>query len=84
MAKLRAQIWSTLFAEPIQLPDGRRLCTLADAREFIVRLRGYEYNSIEWQIAIDALLAAAGDGSTGHARTAFEGAIARMEFGASV
>lgn len=51
--------WSTRFRKPIDLPDGRTLATLDDARAFIFTLNKKAQQSAEWQRAIEMLLKAA-------------------------
>lgn len=51
--------WSTRFRPPIDLPDGRTLATLADARAFIFTLKEEAQQSPEWQNAVYHLLKAA-------------------------
>lgn len=51
--------WSTRFRPPIDLPDGKRLVTLDDARAFIFTLNKAAQESKEWQNAVFFLLKAA-------------------------
>lgn len=51
--------WSRPFDVPINLPDGRRIVTLDDARDFIFTLTEEAQQSTEWQTAIEMLLQAA-------------------------
>lgn len=51
--------WSTRFRPPIDLPDGRTIATLDDARAFIFTLTEEAQQSREWKIAIEHLLLAA-------------------------
>ena len=51
--------WSERFAEPIELPNGKRLDTLSDARTYILELSESEQASTPWQTAIGGLLKAA-------------------------
>jgi hypothetical protein len=44
------------FADPIILPDGRKLTTLRDAATYITGLPKAEHDSDEWQTAIATLL----------------------------
>jgi len=48
--------WSREFDDPIPLPRGRQLVTLADARAYIFKLKKADQDSAEWQAAIGALL----------------------------
>ena len=48
--------WSSHFAEPIPLPDGRELVTLRDAAHYITGLPKAEHDAPEWQAAIEALM----------------------------
>jgi hypothetical protein len=47
------------FDDPIDLPCGRRLVTLKDAANFIVKLPKAEQNAEEWQTAGRMLIRAA-------------------------
>lgn len=51
--------WSKRFAEPIVLPDGRRLTTLQDAANYIASLPTEQSNSSDWKLAMEALTLAA-------------------------
>jgi hypothetical protein len=48
--------WSREFAEPIALPDGRKLVVLRDAADYITALPAKEVALPEWQAAIQALV----------------------------
>ncbi len=48
--------WSSHFAEPIPLPDGRELVTLRDVAHYITGLPKAEHDAPEWQAAIEALM----------------------------
>jgi hypothetical protein len=50
--------WSRAFHVPIPLPDGRMLCTLRDAGDYIQALPRAKLKQPEWQIAAEMLLAA--------------------------
>ena len=61
--------WKRRFEEPIALPRGRRLVTLADAGKYITKLPKAEHEAAEWQAAMEALiLVATSGGSTMFAR----------------
>ena len=61
--------WDRPFAEPIELPKGKRLITLRDAALFITKLPKAEHDAEEWQAAMAALLLVAEhDGPTMFAR----------------
>lgn len=51
--------WSLEFEDPIILPDGRKLVTLADAAKYIQKLPKAEHDLLVWQIAVENLIAAA-------------------------
>ena len=51
--------WSSRFPELIELPSGRRLETLSDARAYILELPESEQASTKWQTAAGQLLKAA-------------------------
>ena len=46
--------WKRPFDEPICLPRGRRLVTLADAGKYITRLPKADHEAAEWQAAMEA------------------------------
>jgi hypothetical protein len=48
--------WSTPFADPITLPDGRKLLTLKDAADYIMKLPKTKSDLPEWQAAIEVLM----------------------------
>jgi len=55
--------WSARFKQPIPLPDGGQLETLADARAYLLGLSEDEMKTYTWQVALANLLRAArGDG----------------------
>jgi hypothetical protein len=61
--------WDRPFAEPIELPKGKRLITLLDAALYITKLPKAEHDAEEWQAAMQALLLVAEhDGPTMFAR----------------
>jgi len=61
--------WSRRFEDPIELPDGRKMLTLKDAADYIMKLSKAEQHLEEWQAATEALLMAAEDrGPLMHAR----------------
>lgn len=51
--------WSKRFPEPIELPSGKRLETLSDARAYILELPEAKQASTKWQTAVGELLKAA-------------------------
>jgi hypothetical protein len=71
--------WDADFAghNPIKLPDGRELETLADLREYILELPQREQQEARWQYATAELLKAAelGGGWPFFARLAFSRAL---------
>jgi hypothetical protein len=61
--------WDRPFAEPVELPKGKKLVTLRDAALYITKLPKAEHDAEEWQAAMEALLlVAAHDGPTMFAR----------------
>jgi hypothetical protein len=52
--------WDQRFDWPVVLPDGKTLRTLEDARLHILSLPKSEHDTTAWQVAIEALLLAAG------------------------
>jgi hypothetical protein len=48
--------WSSKFADPIPLANGRKLVTLKDAATYITSLPKKEADLPEWQAAIEALM----------------------------
>jgi hypothetical protein len=59
--------WERNFDDPIPLPKGRALKTLADARAYILRLKKADQDSEPWQTAAEALLMAAEGPRADHA-----------------
>jgi hypothetical protein len=51
--------WSTAFDDPIPLPSGRTLKTIADARAYVLKLPKKDQEAPHWQTAADMLLKAA-------------------------
>ena len=51
--------WSAPFDEPIRLPGGRRLTTLQDAADYIMKLPETVQHQEPWQIAVENLINAA-------------------------
>ena len=60
--------WSREFEDPITLPNGRKLLTLKDAADYIMKLPKKESELSEWQTAIEVLLLASRGGPTMMAR----------------
>jgi hypothetical protein len=48
--------WDRPFAEPVELPKGKKLVTLRDAALYITKLPKAEHDAEEWQAAMLALL----------------------------
>jgi len=70
--------WKRAFEEPIPLPRGRRLVTLRDAGNYILKLSESEHMAPEWQAAMKALgLVATLGGPTMFARIGMLRAINR-------
>jgi hypothetical protein len=66
---VEAVSWDRPFAEPIELPKGKKLVTLRDAALYITKLPKVEHDAEEWQAAMAALLLVAEhDGPTMFAR----------------
>jgi hypothetical protein len=53
---MREKGWSREFDDPIDLPRGRQLVTLADAGNYITELPKAEHSAPEWQAAMEALI----------------------------
>jgi hypothetical protein len=51
--------WSTPFDDPISLHDGRKLLTLQQAADHIMRLPADAQHEAHWQAAIEILIKAA-------------------------
>jgi hypothetical protein len=51
--------WDERLDRPIDLPDGKTLLTLEDARRYILKLPKSELETVAWQVAIEALVIAA-------------------------
>jgi hypothetical protein len=61
--------WQRPFEDPIPLPDGRKMLTLKEAANYIMKLPKGEQHLEEWQAATEALMMAAEDrGPLMHAR----------------
>jgi hypothetical protein len=54
--------WSTPFDEPIALRGGRRLATLQQAADYIMKLPEAEQREAPWQTAVENLINAAETG----------------------
>ena len=54
--------WSMPFDDPIPLRNGRKLHTLQQAADYIMRLPEDEQHEPHWQIAIETLINAAETG----------------------
>jgi hypothetical protein len=54
--------WSAPFDEPIRLPGGRRLTSLQDAADYIMKLPEKVQHQERWQIAVENLINAAETG----------------------
>ena len=54
--------WSTPFDEPIALKDGRKLVTLQQAADHVMRLPEATQQQPRWQIAVENLIRAAETG----------------------
>jgi hypothetical protein len=48
--------WDQSFFDPIELPTGRKLITLRDAANYIVKLSKAEQQAPEWQTAAEVLM----------------------------
>jgi len=48
--------WDQKFFDPIELPKGKKLVTLRDAANYIMKLPKAEHDAEEWQAAMEALL----------------------------
>jgi len=51
--------WSSSFDEPIELRGGRRLVTLQQAADYVMKLPGNTQQQRCWQIAVENLINAA-------------------------
>jgi hypothetical protein len=69
--------WSREFEDPITLPDGRKLLTLKDAADYIMKLPKKESDLPEWQAAIEALMLCSRGGPTMMARIGIMRALNR-------
>jgi len=54
--------WSTPFDEPIALPGGRKLATLQQAADYIMKLPEADQRQARWQTAVENLIHAAETG----------------------
>jgi hypothetical protein len=70
--------WDQQFYDPIELPKGKKLVTLRDAAQYIIKLPKAERDADEWQAAMEALiLVAEHNGPTMFARIGVMRAINR-------
>ena len=70
--------WDRPFAEPIELPGGKKVITLRDAAHYITKLPKAEHVADEWQAAMQALLLVVEhDGPTIFARMGVMRALSR-------
>ena len=53
--------WSKPFEDPVVLADGRKLITLKDAADYVMKLPKAEQKHEKWEAAIEALIMAAED-----------------------
>jgi len=60
--------WSRPFEDPIVLPDGRKLLTLKNAADYIMKLPKAEQKQEKWQTVEVLIMAAEGRGPLMHAR----------------
>jgi hypothetical protein len=51
--------WTRPFEDPIVLPDGRKLLTLKNAADYIMKLPKAEQKQEKWQTAVKVLIMAA-------------------------
>jgi hypothetical protein len=54
--------WSTPFDEPIALRGGRKLVTLQQAADYIIKLPEAQQKQQHWQLAVENLINAAETG----------------------
>ncbi len=54
--------WSTPFDEPIALRGGRKLVTLQQAADYIIKLPDAKQKQPDWQLAVENLINAAETG----------------------
>jgi hypothetical protein len=54
--------WSTPFDEPIALRGGRKLVTLQQAADYIIKLPDARQKQLHWQLAVENLINAAETG----------------------
>jgi len=54
--------WSTPFDEPIALKGGRKLVTLQQAADYVMKLPGATQRQPRWQTAVENLIQAAETG----------------------
>ncbi len=48
--------WDQNFSDPIEVPDGRKLLTLRDAANYIVKLPEADQAAAKWQAAAEVLM----------------------------
>jgi hypothetical protein len=56
---VRVMPWSTLFEDPILLPNGKTILALQQAADYILKMLKAEQNQPAWQAATEALITAA-------------------------
>ena len=54
--------WSTPFDEPIALKGGRKLVTLQQAADYVMKLPEHDQQQPRWQTAVENLIQAAETG----------------------
>jgi hypothetical protein len=54
--------WNRPFEDPIDLPDGRKMLTLKNAADHIMKLPKAEQKHEKWQTAVEMFMAAEGRG----------------------
>jgi hypothetical protein len=54
--------WSTPFDEPIALHGGRKLVTLQQAADYVIKLPDAQQKQPHWQLAVENLINAAETG----------------------
>ena len=48
--------WDQQFFDPIELPGGRKLVTLRDAAQYVMKLPKAEQEATQWQTAAEMLI----------------------------
>jgi hypothetical protein len=71
--------WDQAFFDPIELPNGRKLATLRDAAQYIIKLPKAERELLQWETAIECLMLVGDSRRRSDAHIAMSKALHRHE-----